>query len=62
MYLDMHLLCLQVIKEERCNGATLLPYMLVDILQRFDGGTTEPFHLDWALTGGDIIQGSIVKV
>ena len=40
----------------------LLQYMLVDILQRFEGGTTEPFHLDWALTGGEVIQGHIVKV
>ena len=51
---------LQVIKE-KCTADILLQHLLIDMLERFEGGKSEPFHLKWVMTGGEVIQKSIVQ-
>lgn len=52
----------QVMKEEKCNMAMLLQYMLHDMLARFEGGKMEPIYLDYGFSGGEILQYDLFKV
>jgi hypothetical protein len=51
----------KVIKEERCNSALLIQYLIHDLLKKFEAGVS-PFYLRSAITGGDIIHGELLKV
>ena len=52
----------KVMREEKCNMAMLLQYMLHDMLARFEDGKDEPIYLDFGFSGGEILQYDLFKV
>lgn len=49
-------------REEQCNLAMLLQYMIHDMLDRFEGGQEPPIHLEMGFSGGEILHYELFKV
>ena len=48
--------------EENVTCGILIQYLIADIMDWIQHNKYVPFHLKWALTGGDVILPSTIEV